>query len=355
MQRACRVTTKFLTDRKRRALNALLQAYRAAVNFYIESLWDCPGRLDKDTLARLQGTRLSQRYKSNALKQALEIVSATRKSAEALGKIPSMPVFAGSAVLDAKFVSVEKGKGSFDLVLRISSLKSGSKIVIPTRKTRPLNKWLNKGWNLVQGACISEDRAIIWAESKTEPPKKTGRVLGLDLGINKLISDSDGAFYGADFKAISMKIRRRVKGSKGKRRAFRERDNLINRALNNLPWTDINVLGVEALNGLKTGKKKNRGKNFRKAMAPWTYRQVLNRIQAKTEENRVRLLSVPPANTSRTCPVCKTVSKSNRTGEHFRCVACDYRQDADTVGALNVLARTERLVGRVESPMLQKV
>lgn len=355
MRRACKVTTKFLTQRKKTALNALLQAYRTAVNFYIKSLWACPGRLDKDTLARLQDTRLSKRYKSNALKQALEMVIATKKSGKELGKTASCPVFTGSAILDSKFVSVEKGLGSFDLVIRISSLRKGHKIVVPTKKTIPINKWLGREGKFIQGCCLSEDRIIVWIEAETKVFKITGNTLGVDQGVNKLMADSNGSFYGQDFKTIRDKIKRRVPGSKGKLRAIRERENFINRNLNTLPWADINVLGMENLKYLKTGKKKNRNKNFRKAMAPWTYRQVLNRAKAKAEENRVRLLLVPPANTSRTCPVCRVVSKKSRVGECFQCVACGHKQDADTVGALNVLDRTTRFIGRIESPVLQEV
>ena len=355
MQRACKITLKFLTTRKKRALSALLQAYRAAVNFFIQSLWSCPGKLDRSTLARLQSTRLSERYKSNALKQALEIVIATKRSAHELGKSASCPVFKGPAILDSKFVSVEPGKKSFDLVLRISSLKKGHRLTIPSRKTKPINKWLARDGKFVQGCCLSESGITVWVECPSKEPKETGKSLGLDQGVNKLISDSDGNFYGTEFKTIRDKIRRRVPGSNGRLRAIRERENFINKNLNRLPWKDIHVLGMEDLKGLKTGKKKGKGKSFRKAMAPWTYRQVLNRVKAKAEENRVRLLLVPPANTSRTCPLCGVVSKKSRIGEQFRCIACSHTQDADVVGARNVLARTMGLIGSVESPVLKEL
>jgi len=354
MQRACKITTKFLTTKKKQALSALLQAYRVGVNFYAQSLWSCPGGLNKDTLARLQNTRLSERYKSNALKQALETVIATKKSAKETGHQASCPVFTGSAILDSKFVSVEPGKKSFDLIVRISSLKKGHRITVPTRKTKPLNKWLCRG-DFIQGCCLSETGLVLWVECEDQEPRTSGRALGIDQGVNKLLSDSDGKFYGKDFKTIRDKIKRRVPGSKGKLRAIRERENFINRNLNLLPWTEINTLGMEDLKGLKRGKKKDRDKNFRKAMAPWTYRQVLNRAQAKAEENRVRLLLVPPANTSRACPHCRVVSKKSRIGEYFRCVACGHARDADWVGALNVLDRTERFTRSVESLVLQEV
>jgi transposase len=330
---------------------ALLQAYRAAVNFYIRLLWNEPGRLDAVTLHRLEHSRLSRRYQSQALKQALEIVGATKRSAQALGKPATMPIYRGPAVLDAKFVVVEAGRKSFDLVLRLSVLRKGSRITIPTRKTRVLNKWLSRpGARLIQGCALSEEGLVLWVEIPDEEPRPEGRVVGIDLGINKLISDSDGNHYGTDFKQIRDKIQRRKPGSKGRRRAFRERDNYINATLNQLPWSELRVLGVEALQDLKRGKQRERGKSFRKAIAPWTYRQGLNRAGDKALENRVRLVENRPANTSRECPECSTVRKENRRGENFRCVVCGYAADADYVGARNVLARTLATLGSVESP-----
>lgn len=352
MKRACKITLKYATDRKKRVIHTLLQAYRAAINFYIKSLWNNPGKLDKDTLARLQNNRLSERYKSNALKQALETVTSTRKAAKVLGKPCSMPVYKGYAILDGKFVSVETGRKSFDLVLRLSSLKKGSRITIPTRKTKIINKWFSRpGAKFIQGACISERSIFIWVESLDTPVKTDGSVIGIDIGLNKLITDSVGRFFGTSFRTIRDKIIHRKPGSKGHKKAYQERFNYINRILNLMPWTEIKTIGIEDLKYLKHGKKRDRGKSFRRAMAPWAYRQVLNRIQAKAQENRVRLVPVPPANTSRCCPSCRVVSKNSRTGENFRCVACGYEQDADIVGALNVLDRTIRLMGNVEFPM----
>lgn len=356
MRRACKVTLKCTTAKKRRHIAALLEAYRSAVNFYIRSLWNERGKLDKSTLARLKDSRLSVRYRSQALKQALETVVGTRKSAKDLKVQAGLPVFAGSAVLDAKFVTIEPGCGSFDLVIRLSGLHQGHRLIIPTRATSTLNKWLGKkGATLIQGCALSEDSLVLWTNIPDQPTKKIGEDLGIDIGINKLLVDSDGREYGTNFKAIRNKINRRKPGSKGRERAHQERNNYIGQVLNKLPWDSIRTFGIEDLKNLKRGKKKNRSKSFRKAMAPWTYRRVLERIGHKAQENRVHLVAVPPAYTSQTCPVCSLVSKNNRRGEDFLCVGCGYKADADHVGAQNVLARTLQLLGSVESPRLKKV
>jgi putative transposase len=62
------------------------------------------------------------------------------------------------------------------------------------------------------------------------------------------------------------------------------------------------------------------------------------------------LLAVPPHNTSRTCPCCGHVSKNNRpTQARFLCVDCGYENNADVVGAINVLERGYRLLACGES------
>jgi IS605 OrfB family transposase len=356
MRRSCKLTLRFATIAKKQKIFNLLQEYRRVVNFFIKSLWETPGKLDKETLARCKNTRLSERYKSQALKQALEIVVSTRKAAKLIKKMVSLPIFDGSAVLDSKFITIEEGKGSFDLVVKLSTLKKGKRIVIPTRKTRTFNKWLSKpNAKLIQGCCLCEDKLIVWIEVPNEEPKEEGNVLGIDIGVNKLISTSDGSHYGTEFKFIRDKINRRKPGSKGKQKAFRERTNYINQEVKKLPWNELKAIGVEDLKDLKKGKKSNRSKAFRKALAPWTYRQVINSIDQKAQENRVCLVRVNPAKTSQTCPSCSMVDKLNRKGEHFQCVVCNYANDSDTVGALNVLTRTLEILRSVESLRAKEV
>jgi len=351
---------KFITASKRRRLSALLQAYRAAVNFYIQSLWTSPGKLDKDTLSRLQpiGTRLSARYKSQALKQALEIVVSTKKACKALGKRAKIPIFQGDAVLDAKFVdiNIDPGTSTFDIFIRLSSLTRGRRIILPTKGTAVLNKWLGvPDSSLVQGCSLSENSLTVWVEMPEPSMKKTGLSLGLDMGMNNLIALSDGSFLGEDFKKIRTKVAKAPNGSASKRRAMVARDNYINHQVNSLPWDTLKLIAVEALKNLKRGKSPGRGKAFRRAAAPWTYRRVLEAVTRKAQENGVLLVAVPPQYTSQECPSCGTVDRRNRSAERFKCINCGHSQHADTVGAINVLTKALRKAGSLESPALQAV
>lgn len=101
-------------------------------------------------------------------------------------------------------------------------------------------------------------------------------------------------------------------------------------------------------------KSRKRGKSFRKAVSPWLYRRVLDRIGCKAEERDVLVVHNDPAYTSQDCPACKRRDSLNRRGENFLCVTCGNAGDADTVGAQNILVRTLVTLGSVESPRLKR-
>ena len=73
-------------------------------------------------------------------------------------------------------------------------------------------------------------------------------------------------------------------------------------------------------------------------------------VRYKVSWNGGMLLAVPPHNTSRTCPCCGHIAKENRiTQAVFLCVDCGYENNADVVGAINVLERGYRLLACGES------
>ena len=65
---------------------------------------------------------------------------------------------------------------------------------------------------------------------------------------------------------------------------------------------------------------------------------------------------VPPQYTSRTCPACGHVAAENRpTQSKFLCVKCGYKNNADRVGAINILrvGQTRSACGSVEAASTQ--
>lgn len=358
MRRAVKLSIKHLSTSKKESIRCLIREYRAATNFYIKSLLTERGKLDKETLERLPDncTRLSQRYRSQALKQALGVVVGTKRAAKAQ-KIAhgKKLVFKGSATLDAKFATIIENPRlkDFDLLLKLSTLDKGKRIAIPLKATKVLRKWLSKpGAKIIQGCSIKEDQIVIWVEFPNPPEKKKGDIIGLDVGYNKLFALSDGSTDGRDVKKVCQKVARCVSGSKGKKRAMDHRDNYLYQMVNRIPFEKIKTLVIEDLSDMKRGKNKKRGKSFRKALSPWTYRRVLERISQRCQENGVQLVTVDPRNTSRKCPDCGSVNKDNRNNERFRCISCGRTGDADIVGAENILHKgLALLMGNLESPM----
>jgi Putative transposase DNA-binding domain len=339
--RAVRISLKEATAAKLGRLEAVLREHRAAANAYARALWITPGRLDRNTLDRFAGGSLGFNQRRASLETALDVVSATRKSAAALGREARLPQFRRSIRLNHHVVTVERGRGSFDYALKVSSLVPGRRIVIPFKAHARLRHWLERGGEIRDGATFGRDCAWIYVRVP-EPVAGGEAVLGVDFGVNYLVATSDGDLFGSGMRGKMAAVRRAKPGSRGKKRAIAARNDYINATVNRLPFGGLAVLGVEDLTGIRFGRKRSRGKNFRKAVAPWAHRRVLDRLTCKAQENRVRLVLVSPMNTSRECPACGAVAKENRVGEDFRCVACNHGGHADLIGARNVLARTTR-------------
>ncbi len=339
MTRAIRISLILATETKRRRLAAFLREYRAAANFYARSVWAEKGGLDAATLKRYPGSSLRYRQKASALKFALETIIITQRSARTTGRPARCPVFRRALRVSSAICRIEAGRGSFDFVMKVTSMTPGEPIVIPFKSHTRLNHWLSKpGAKLLDGAIVTETCAWIYVRLPDEPVKAEGATIGLDVGFNKLIADSEGNFHGQEMKSVCANVRRKKPGSLGKSRAQRTRKDYINFVCRRLPWQTTKTFVLEDLTGMKVGKG-NRGKRNRKLLAPWSYRQVRSRLEQLAPENRVRLEFINPKGTSRTCPSCGLENAKNRVGEKFDCVRCHCTADADHVGAINILAK----------------
>ena len=135
-------------------------------------------------------------------------------------------------------------------------------------------------------------------------------------------------------------IKRRKQGSKGYKRAKKTLSYYLHKVVKEFfRQEDLRLVVVERLKNLKKGKQANRGKAFRKTLSNWNYRELLNVIQLRSEENRVSFRSVSPYKTSQQCPHCSHTERENRSGEKFKCLRCGYSNQADLVGSLNILDR----------------
>lgn len=323
VRRSVKISLKWVGVRDRRRLCALVEAYRAAVNFYIRLLWSDPtATFSTATSKRLVRTRLSARYRDQALKQAVEIVSSTRKSVTPPGVTPTRPFFKGSAVLDAKFVRVELGSGEFNLSVRVSSLQKRKRVVIRSKRTGVLQKWLAMpGARLVEGCALGGgDLLTLWVEFPAPAIRREGPVLGVDVGVTRLLATSDGVLLGTEFRAVRDKVRRRKPGSKGRRRARRERDDLVCAATKRLPWDGIRAVAFEDLTGIKHGKRRGRYRSFRRAIAPWRPSFAATRMTCLAVEHGVLAIPVPARGNSTSSRSVNTGAARTGAGPSFAAV-----------------------------------
>lgn len=104
----------------------------------------------------------------------------------------------------------------------------------------------------------------------------------------------------------------------------------------------VNTIVFENLGGFKNKCTKDNRKQHHKQRARnnrWPYALLEFYIKYKAEFAGISIDHVPAYNTSRGCPKCGYVSKSNRNGLEFRCISCKYQDNADRVGATNIALR----------------
>ena len=93
------------------------------------------------------------------------------------------------------------------------------------------------------------------------------------------------------------------------------------------------------------GKRVRQKAGLNRAILDQGWGEFRRQLEYKMLWNGGILLAVPPHNTSRTCPCCHAISKENRlTQAKFLCVNCGYENNADVVGAINILERGHRLL-----------
>ncbi|MBP7493567.1 MAG: transposase, partial [Rhodoferax sp.] len=113
----------------------------------------------------------------------------------------------------------------------------------------------------------------------------------------------------------------------------------------------IEDLRVRNMSKSATGDTEKPGKNVRaksglnKAILDQGWFEFRRQLEYKLGWNGGTLVAVPAHNTSRTCPCCGRIAKENRLSQaKFLCIDCGYEENADVVGAINVLERGQRLL-----------
>jgi putative transposase len=222
--------------------------------------------------------------------------------------------------------------------------------------------------------------ASVRTEREVEQPIPTATsAIGIDVGIARFATLSDGSVVAPlnSFKKHEMRLRRhqramsrKTKFSKNWHKAKRRVQNIHIRIGNarrdflhkatttiskNHAVVCIEDLQVRNMSKSSKGSVAAPGKNVRarsglnKAILDQGWFEFRRQLDYKFNWNGGILIAVPAQNTSRTCPLCHCVSADNRTTQaRFACIECGHEDNADVVGAMNVLARGHRVAACAE-------
>ena len=94
---------------------------------------------------------------------------------------------------------------------------------------------------------------------------------------------------------------------------------------------------LEDLSGIRAATERVRVRD-RYVSVSWSYYDLERKLLYKALKNRQSVITVDPAYTSQTCPVCGHVARGNRDKKNhiFRCESCGYTSNDDRVGAMNL-------------------
>lgn len=177
--------------------------------------------------------------------------------------------------------------------------------------------------------------------------------IGVDMGIANLAVTSDGDTYsGKQVDAVRQRItkfkkslqkcgsksaKRHLKKLSGRERRFKSNTNhIIAKQIVQTAKDTRRAIARENLNGFKVTVRKEQREQFGK----WSFGELGMFIDYKAALAGVPVVCVNPRNTSRECPVCHHISKSNRKSQSlFSCCKCGFTANADLVGAINVKHR----------------
>lgn len=200
-------------------------------------------------------------------------------------------------------------------------------------------------------------------------------VVGIDVGVNKLVALSDGSFIEnirpttntRTARRLAIRQRaasRKVNGSKNKAKAYQKlaktqhkltqkRDGYNWQAASKIVKT-ADAVGREDLNiknMVKRAKPKHDGKGgylknkasaktgLNKVILDCGWGDLFNKIAWLAAKSGKPVVAVDPKHSSQVCPECGHIDKKNRSGEKFICTNCGYAEHADTKAAREIVKR----------------
>jgi putative transposase len=236
--------------------------------------------------------------------------------------------------------------------------------------------------------CTVSSKAGNWyisfqVEQEIDDPRHPATsAIGLDMGIAKFVTQSDGTFHkplnayrkhekrlACEQRKLSKKTKFSSNWRKQKQKVQRIHSRITNCRKDFLQKTSTVIsknhamIAIEDLrvanmsksakgNAVEHGKNVKAKSGLNKSILDQGWYEFRRQLEYKQHWNGGIVVAVPAHYTSQTCPCCDHVSRDNRkTQAKFVCVSCGFSENADTVGAINVLERGHRLIACGESAL----
>lgn len=190
------------------------------------------------------------------------------------------------------------------------------------------------------------------AIEETEPPKRGGPPLGIDLGINNIATMSSGRQITgktvqakkSEFACVRASLQ--SKGTRGAKKLLRR---LSGRERRYISWVNHNVsksvvreavaggygiIRFENLKGIRA-RTKTRSKHLNRVISGWSFGELQMFSGYKAVRAGLEIEFVNPAWTSKTCHKCD--QHGHRDSKAFFCVTCGV-MDADANASANIAA-----------------
>lgn len=226
----------------------------------------------------------------------------------------------------------------------------------------------------VKNATVSQSCGKWYVSIQTEyevadPVHNAESMVGLDAGVTKLATLSDGTVYQPvnSFKASQRKLAmlqrqlsRKVKFSANWQRQKKKIQRLHSHIANirrdylhkvtseiskNHAMIVIEDLKVSNMSKSAKGTAEQHGRNVRaksglnRSILDQGWYEMRRQLEYKQLWRGGQVLAIPPAYTSQRCACCGHTAKENRLSQsRFECLECGYTENADINGARNILA-----------------
>lgn len=378
-------TLKFATAAKRQRLDDFFAEYARVVNAFIVLYWNTdvlPGKANSEVYGQVDSWMMGKARKC-AANQAIRILKSVCKkdkqktyrtyqrayakakklNRNIFGILVSkwaewakgrafrhrvrMPVFNGNTIdLNSDLVRIQDADKSseFDLWIRLGSIFGNREsLILPTKHHERSRHFEKTGWTQRKSLTLRRDAIgryyadLYWEKAGSETNRQ-GSAVGVDIGINKLMTCSDGAELGTDLRVKLDKLNRRKQNSRNWNQTRKEIKDYIGYVTNRFPW-NADVVVMENILNITQQTRGRVGKATRKLLGHWNIDLLYRRMADKAEQNRVFLAFVEPAYSSQTCNSCRAIDKKSRNGEVFKCSACGHVDDADHNASVNILQR----------------